>query len=373
MNNFMLKAYEDKLNHQVIHMDQALCYCPEYLATGMMHDYPSRRLQLARAVFTGELEANEFIANRLFQCILSRQGERWQNFREDPEDFTDVVILCRQMMQERGFGSELADAFESLLKTNAGHTLPVGDTAASWRFEGSIDPGSGDLLLIDDATAYYAAQSAGHFADWLKDRGWTFKGVTEPEFLGFEYFALGLTEAGADHLKALVARLNAQGAERVLVLSAQAAWMLRTMTKKLDIVPSFEVVYLPEILETLKAPQPAYVYAGSFNLRYLDESARLNDLFANTQEERVANCVEFIPLVSGDVRLNTLTRWQRPLGPEYTCFGVPADMLSAIGRDAVNDIEKAGAPAFIVCEPTALPVIKKAYADQPVYYYLDLL
>ena len=29
----------DILNHQVIHMDQAVTYCPEYLVTGKMRNY----------------------------------------------------------------------------------------------------------------------------------------------------------------------------------------------------------------------------------------------------------------------------------------------------------------------------------------------
>ena len=50
MKKYTLENYEEQLNHQVIHMDQAVCYDPEYLATRKMHDYPSRKLQLARAV-----------------------------------------------------------------------------------------------------------------------------------------------------------------------------------------------------------------------------------------------------------------------------------------------------------------------------------
>ena len=36
----------DILNHQVIHMDQAVTYCPEYLVTGKMRNYPSRTAQI---------------------------------------------------------------------------------------------------------------------------------------------------------------------------------------------------------------------------------------------------------------------------------------------------------------------------------------
>ncbi|MFQ7526192.1 MAG: hypothetical protein ACLRMN_00075 [Mediterraneibacter gnavus] len=46
----------DILNHRVIHMDQAVTYCPEYLVTGKMRNYPSRTAQIIGAVYLGELE-----------------------------------------------------------------------------------------------------------------------------------------------------------------------------------------------------------------------------------------------------------------------------------------------------------------------------
>ncbi|MEA5073472.1 MAG: hypothetical protein VB030_04810 [Eubacterium aggregans] len=84
MRDYTLKNYEEQLNHQVIYMDQAVCYCPEFRASCMMHDYPSRRLQLARSVFKGDLEANDFIANLQFQSILSRQGGALAEFWREP-------------------------------------------------------------------------------------------------------------------------------------------------------------------------------------------------------------------------------------------------------------------------------------------------
>ncbi len=101
MRKFQLEHYEHQLNHQVIHMDQAVCYCPEFRATKMMHDYPSRRLQLARAVYKGEIGLSDYIGEINFSSILSRQGERWQNFRECAEDCTDVTMLCREMLLEK--------------------------------------------------------------------------------------------------------------------------------------------------------------------------------------------------------------------------------------------------------------------------------
>jgi len=47
------------------------------------------KLQLARAVYKGEFPLTDTIGDLVYSCILSRQGERWQNFREDPEDCTD--------------------------------------------------------------------------------------------------------------------------------------------------------------------------------------------------------------------------------------------------------------------------------------------
>jgi hypothetical protein len=47
MISYSLENYEDKLIHQVIHLDQGVWYNPEYRADKAVRRYPSRMLQLA--------------------------------------------------------------------------------------------------------------------------------------------------------------------------------------------------------------------------------------------------------------------------------------------------------------------------------------
>ena len=84
MSGYTLDNYEDKLIHQFIHLDQGLWYCPEYRANMAVRNYPSRTLQLGWSVYKGYIEPSEYIADILFGSFLSRQGERWQCFGEDP-------------------------------------------------------------------------------------------------------------------------------------------------------------------------------------------------------------------------------------------------------------------------------------------------
>lgn len=92
----------DVLNHQVIHMDQGITYTPEYVATRQMRYYPSRTAQIIRSVWNGELEATEYGADMVFGSILSGQGERWQNFGEDPNSYILTVMLGRELFYRKG-------------------------------------------------------------------------------------------------------------------------------------------------------------------------------------------------------------------------------------------------------------------------------
>lgn len=370
MNQYTLKNYEDKLNHQVIFMDQAVCYNPEFRATHMMHDYPSRKLQLARAVFKGDEEPTDYIADLLYNYMLSRQGERWQNFREDPEDCTDSFILCRELFAGQGYADAYKKELETALKQNSGHVYPVTDA-----FEKAIpvDDKSDTYILVDDATAAFASGSADDLAAYLKQQGIASKTPTKAQFLGFEWLALGFVDDGVKQLKQVIADIEATGAKKVLTLSAQATWLLTKFVEKVDIVPAFDVIYLPDTLTSLSFDGPAYVYAGSFNLRYLVNADKLNALTANNTEARNPDSPEFTPLLHGDRRINKLTIWQKPVGPEYHIFGMDAGMLDAIEKDALTDIKKADPKAIVVFEPTAIEPIKKAFPDLSVTYYLDLL
>jgi hypothetical protein len=370
MKHYQLKNYENQLNHQVIHMDQAVCYNPEFRATHMMHDYPSRKLQLARAVFKGELKDNGYIATLLYNSMLSRQGERWQNFGENPEDCTDVFILCRKMLAEKGYADKFEVALETVLKENDGHIFPVDD---AYEKTIPVDSSSNIYVLVDDATAAFSSDSCQALADYFKAHNIASKTPAKATFLGFEYFSLGLIDQGIEHLKRVINKIETNGAKKVLVLSAQAKWILTIFAGKVNLSPRFEVLYLPEILTKLEITKPAYVYAGSFNLRYLVNADLINRLTANTREIKIAMSPEFTPLLQGDRRINQLTIWQKPLGPEFRIFGMDKSLLAAIEEDALADIQKAQPESILVFEATALPIIRASFPSLPVDYYLDML
>ncbi len=348
-------------------MDQGVCFCPEFLASRKMHDYPSRKLQLARAVFKGDLPANDYIGDIVFSGILSRQGERWQNFRENPEDCTDVMILSRAMLLEKGYRPEGPGQLRKLLEENGGHI----NKAAAWDLP--LDSAGDMAILLDDATAQGFADGEKAFAAYCRNHDLGFVNRADPVFLGFEYFACGLIREGYRQLKQVIAMIRDTGASKVLVLSAQACYMLTIFAGKLELERDFEVMYLPDILGELQADQPAYVYGGSFNLRYLCNGDKLNEQFKNQREVPVKRSAEYIPLLEGDRRVNKLTIWQRPVGPEYSCFGTDSEALAAIKDMAVRDIRKSGADCVVSFEPAAMAVLKEELKDKKVVSYLELL
>jgi len=367
MKKYILENYEDQLNHQVIHMDQGVCYCPEFLASRKMHDYPSRKLQLARAVFKGDLPANDYIGGIVFSGILSREGERWQNFRENPEDCTDVMILSRAMLRSKGYQSAAPEQLKALLQENGGHI----NKADKWDLP--TDPASDTAILLDDAAAEGFAAGQDHLAAYCRDQGISFINEAEPVFLGFEYFACGQVEEGTTRLSQVVQMLKEKGASKVLTISAQAYYMLKVFAGKLGIDIPFEVSYLPDLLGTLEPEEPAYVYGGSFNLRYLCNGDQLNDQIRNSKETPIKESAEFIPLLEGDRRVNKLTIWQRPVGPEYACFGTEEKILEMIKEMAATDIRKAAADYVVSYEPTAMAVLQENLKDKRVVSYLELL
>ncbi|MCI8484807.1 MAG: hypothetical protein HFH41_10785 [Lachnospiraceae bacterium] len=367
MMEYRLENYEEALTHQVIHMDQAVCYCPEFRATKMMHHYPSRRLQLARAVYKNEIELSDYIGQINFTGILSRQGERWQNFRECPEDCTDVTILCRQMLLEKGYAAPETEAFQKALQKGGNRLM----SAVKWELPFQKDSEMG--ILLDDETAQCGKKSQENLNAYLKLHKMSFVNEAESEFLGFEYFAYGMVEEGKSRLENLVEKYQNMGIRKLLVLSAKAAYLLREFVKKLDITPEFEVVYLPEILEPVKESVKTYVYGGSFNLRYLGNSAMLNQLVPGETKEQIPASQEFIPLIKGNARVNELTIWQKPIGAEYQLFCPDEKIMEAVREDALADIRKSGSEKILIFEPTACEILKKAFPDQEAVYYLEII
>lgn len=367
MKKYTLAEYEEQLNHQVIHMDQAVCYNPEFCATRKMHDYPSRKLQLARAVYKNELPLTDYVGNLVFSSILSRQGERWQNFRENQEDCTDAMILSRKMLLDKGYQAPAVEEFRCALVEGRGHLL----NAKPWHLPQKAD--STMAILLDDTTAFFGKTGEKALASWCEKNGMAFKNAADPVFTGFEYFAYGLVEEGTVHLKNMIKTMEETGVKEVMVLSAQLAWMLTVLAEKLGLSRPFTVRYLPHVLKKIHTDIPSYVYAGSFNLRYLCNSQILNALLPNTTEERDKQSMEFIPLLKGDQRVNQLTIWQKPLSAEYTLYGMEKEMVKVIQEDALTDIKKAFAKQVVVFEPTAMPILKEAFPDKQIRFYLELL
>ena len=365
MKKFELKNYEEQLNHQVIHMDQAVCYCPEFRASRMMHEYPSRRLQLARAVWKGEMPLSDYIGEINFRSILSRQGERWQNFRENAEDCTDVTILCRQMLLEKGYQAPETEAFQKAVQAKDTLLFPE----VTWEIP--TDFASKTKLLLDENTALCAKEYGRNVTEWLAKKQITISNAVKAEYLGFEYFACGLVAEGTEHLKQLIEAYGADGTEKVIVLSAKAAYLLTTFAEKLDLKPAFEVVYLPELLDVMEETERTYVYGGSFLLRYLNGADLLNRLIPAETEEKVPSSQEFTPYLKGKKRANELTIWQKPVGAEYQLFAADQKLQESVLSDACADIKRADAEKILVFEPTALEALQKQFPEKKVIYWLQ--
>ena len=364
MMEYTLENYQDILLRQVIHMDQAVCYCPEFRATKMMHYYPSRRLQLARAIYKDEMKLSNYAGDINFASILSRQGERWQNFGESQEDCTDVTILARKMFLDKGYESSATNAFIKEIEEGKFNLDVVWDLP--------VDKDSKLAILVDNDTAMIDGVK-DHFNKYCQDNHLSFADSGKATYLGFEFFAYGLIDQGVEYLNSLVDDLHKLNIDKLLVLAPKAAYLLREFVKKVGIKVNFKVEYLPEILKPIPQQERTYVYAGSFNLRYLRNADILNDLIPCTSELQVATSQEFIPLLLGNSRINKLTIWQKPIYAEYKLFNPDQKMLKAIIDDALYDIKKANADQVLVFEPTAYHFLKKYLPDCKVKYYLELL
>lgn len=374
MREFTLKAYDDVFAHQVIHMDQGLCYNPEYRATQKFHDYPSRKLQLAWAIDRGELTGDEATADIVFQSILSRDGERWQNFRENPEDYTDVMLLCRDMLVKKGFCHQYGEALASRLEANNGHLFAMTpERRKTWIEAIPVLDNATTYLLLDDATAFYVADSARALGGWFAERGINFAPKIAPVFPGFEYFAYGEVDKGVAHLKGLVDEYNACGATVVYTLSGQVAYLLTTFCDKLGIARRFEIVDLLDTIVSLDVDRPSFVYGGSFYARYLDRNETINRLLVNTRETKIQKAPEFLPIYDADKRVNSQNMWQKPLGSEYLPLCMNGETLGKIAEDALGTIIDSKAEQVICFEPYAYGLLMEKAPELKIRYYFELL
>ncbi len=370
----MLGNLEELLDKQVIHMDQGACYCPEYRATRLMRHYPSRKLQFARSVLTGELSASEGIASMLFQSILSGQGERWQNFDESPDELLSAMLRARKMMVSKGNGSEVVDALKGRLEHHGGHLYPVDETVEQlWPRHIPTSPESKTALMLDDATVELTDGAAREFGDFFESRGERFHPDFVRRFPGWELFAHGLIDEGTAHLEGIIRELEAKGVKTLVTLTGQTQYLFARMPRMLGIEHRLRVVNVLELIERLRVDRPVYLYAGSFYARYLQMSERLNELVPNSQERLIRNSPERVPLLDGDRRVNRVTIWQKPAVAEYVLFGMDEDITARILEEAVQDIRKAHQSQTVVFDPHAYHALRRTMTDEEVLYFSQLL
>jgi hypothetical protein len=330
MRKFSLGAYRFQVDKQLVHMDQGACYCPEYLATRAQCHYPSRVAQVARAVWLGQLPASEYGADMVFSSILSGQGERWQNFGEDQNDYLLCMMLFREMFVNKKFKSDAVNLLHDVVKENSGHIMKVSQKECDlWKESLPLADDSTTCLFVDDATFACTSHCAYDLGVFLKSRGITVQPQFGPFFGGFEYFATGLIDEGYQHLLDLVQTLQKNGVRKVITLSGQSQYLLTTLCDKLGIRHELHVESALSLCDSLDVTK-GYIYGGSFFTRYLRMEGTLNQLSSAPVEHPVANSWEFVPLIQGENRVNKVTIWQAPVSAEYISFGAQPGILDKI-------------------------------------------
>ena len=340
--------YMDMLNKQVIFMDQGVCYNPEYLSSRNMHDYPSRMMQIARAVFLGELKPSAYGADIIFNSILSGQGERWQNFGESPNNY----LWCQMISRALFAGHSLAPQFP---------TLPQGDAGKWAQAFAQLD---GDtVLLVDQANYAYGADSAKALANFLNRKGIKISGYG-PYDTGWQDLATGQVQQGIEKLNRLVADLSGKG--RVITVSGEGHYMLTVMAKELGISYDFEVQNILDIADGIKTNN-AYVYGGSFYTRYLGMADRIMELTPNKNEQPIPNNWEFQPVYEGDARVNKVNKWEVPLCAEFLNTTEKTELASRIFYMAASRIAEIPHTQIVTLDIHAHKAVDKSL------YYWELL
>ncbi len=235
---FTLTDYEAQLTRQVLHMDQGVCYNPEFRATRRMHDYPWAEAADRARGLQGELEPSEYAADIVFSAILP-VGEA--ELRRGPVRIYAGVHACREMLLKKGVGTKYAKALLDLLNKNEGHIADVSEYASAWQEAMPISGESGAYLCLDDATAALVPHCARGLGDLFRRRGMEFQGGIGPVFAGYEYFAYGLIDEGIAHLKGWVEALKSGGIDTVVTLSGQTETVFRLLMPAVGIAHGFRV------------------------------------------------------------------------------------------------------------------------------------
>ncbi len=369
--SFENKIYMNMLNRQVIFMDQAACYCPEYLATRALRHYPSRTAQIIRSAYLGEIPFTQYGADIVFSSILSGQGERWQNFGETRVDFLLINILGRELYIKNGFMKSEVNALKSAIKSNGGNIIKISDKAYKIWSDSICTNNSDVFLLIDSATFEYAQDSAAHLGDYLKQKSIFPNSEIAPIFLGFEYLAAGLIDEGIEQLKKFIDKMNSLNIKKIITLSGQANFMLTEIFKVLGITHDFEIIDILDLIDSFEG-EKSYIYGGSFYTRFLNKSSRFNQLLQNNEEKNVLNSWEFVPLLEADKRVNQVGIWSAPICPEYFPMIKNENLLEKIYTNAIIEFKRAGFVELVICDPYALNTLKSnGFEMKKVNYFLS--
>jgi hypothetical protein len=374
MISYKLENFIEELNKQVISMDQGLSYNPEFRASKEMHDYPSRKAQLIRSLYSKELEVSRYSAEMIYQSILSRQGERWQNFGESPEDYTDIMILGREMIYRSGIMNGELEKIIVKIADNYGHLLEIDETEFSECLNAIPQEVDSELyLFIDDQTAKFIPEALKKIGSYFAEKNIKFTPELEHHFPGWEYFAYGLIEQGKSHLAELFAELKEKNIKKIITLTGQSHYLLKYFADKLGMERNFNIINIIDILEELKTEQDVYLHAGSFYSRYLKYNEKINQLLAAETDSILPSSIEFLPLYSKGPRMNQVNIWQFPLTAEYELYLFPEEMREAIYRDGLRQIEKSIHKKLIVFDPYAYQVLKEDNYDKEFGYFTDLV
>lgn len=374
MISYQLENYLEELNKQVISMDQGLAYNPEFRATKKMHDYPSRKAQLIRSLYYGEIEASKYNAQIIFKSILSRQGERWQNFGESPEDYTDIMILGRELIRKSAVIDEKLQQIIKEIRDNDGHLLNIDqDQFSKYKQHIPQSKDSKNYLFIDDQTFKYIPESLKKLGSYFEKRNISFNDQLEHHFPGWEYFAYGFVEEGKKHLADLFKKLKAKNIEEIITISGQSQYLLKLFADKLGIENDFKIINIIELLSELKSDKELYLYAGSFYSRYLKYNEKFNQLLKADTESKIQAAVEFLPLYSRGPRMNKLNIWQFPLCAEYELYLFPEKIKETILEEGLKQIERSVHQKLILFDPYSYQALKDHNYEQDFGYFTDLL
>lgn len=387
----------DILTHQVIHMDQGISYAPEYIATREMKHYPSRTAQIIRAVHKGELPASQYGADMVFAPILSGQGERWQNFGEDPNGYILTVMLGRELFYQKGFYKEEIAALKEAAAVAVIRTHDE-EKVDAWAQALPLNESSHTGLLLDEETFSCAAGSRERVGTFLKKRGIEIEAFG-PYFTGFDLLAGGCIDEGTAVIKELLAGWKAKGITRMITLTGQSQYIFTVLLRWLGLETDIEFLSILDLAQGFDT-ENAYLYGGSFFTRYLRKDAALNALLANTEEEPLPSAPEFLPEVDGDKRRNVVGIWTPPLCAEYHTLAqitageeTAAQNASAGQQDEkpagiagqraleeqiyADSIALIGETAFgrlLVCDPFAWQaLLHHGYPEKKMDYYLDVI